>query len=1459
MATAPPAAETQPEEPVDVNADDFDEVASELTASDIALQVALAAWGDVSPDSLPQEVTTLQPPWMEAATARDANTSDETLDDLSERPSSDGLPIHEHREEIKVAMQSQRVTVLVGGTGCGKSTQMPQYILEDAAAQGKVANVMVTQPRRMAAVTLARRVARERGEKVGTEVGWRIRGDTNPGRQLSFATAGYLLSWFTVDPSVFGDLTHIVLDEAHERTAEMELLILLVRLLMRFYPGPQLVLMSATIDTGLFVEYFQEFAQPAGSPLRPLTVDGRLFPVETLHLEDLSEGRAPRGAQLPDGVRQMAARCVPKVFQGSRVARDNIKPRVWRELEELAVALIPAVAEAGSTMIVFIPGYADLARIHSKLYWSLPLAKSDKSTDLEERAPPKPEDLGGDGELQDIAEKGPDPGSQVPHEGVDAVGADLDEPESGNGGAPTAFRLFALHSQVPNEDQDLVLDEPGPGVCNVVLATNIAESSVTLPEVCGVVDFGVFKTTFSDPSQPGLTQLCARWCSKASLRQRQGRAGRTRPGWCVRLVTRVFSEDGVPGYDQPEILRAPLTKLWLQAKGISDGLTRALQDDQEASRQLERTDMAPRALLQQLIARPSVDAIDAAVHQLAELGVLTEDNEFAEVTVVGRLSLWLPLDVRLCRLLWLGALWGCAPEAAVLAAACSTGNPFDGPTRFAFDDDRDFTKQLRRTAESRRHFDGGHFSEPIMLFRLFGSWARRLKMTPEGLPHQAKWARAARSLAESEAVDAQKMLVFAGYVADIAMRGRDLCDDGRGEEECPVRQSLHRLVCLLRRPDLSFVEQKERPPEKAPRIREVFQASAGKVYALLAACFSDRLLTGRHKYSDEELGPMLDALESLPDHSGVASEDAIVIPRGLRTMHKGMLTREDGVRQIVQSLCGAEPSSVAVMPRFVACGFGKDAAASRTPTQAGLPAAEGRRLADLGVNPRLCFMASGGFRRFPVGDVEMLQAVSPYEIQFSLVQSSTAAKTLAILGEQNPLGFACHVPSPEAPLGADHFACVASNCLVGESSSVVRVDGATLLCAEQLLYALLTLDPHKVPLTLGFTLGACCDKHGGRPLLAGVKLHSAQHTVLFTRKLPGLLTIERLNGIRKSLKHNLQARVSKNSQGQDILLWEDRQAADSLRELVDWIEDASLLDVPIASSSLVWSSHKPGSLGNAAAVGSPGREDASSEKDIASLVPIEIPIEQTEATVVMQERGDRRVRRNKDGFECPECGEAFGDWGECLEHLQATCHLDVFSPEAVDEAKASCSPVLFRCYVSGKGFASWASCEEHLLQNGYLSWAGKDIQRLLCLPDVGPGDRADDGIDETDAEQAGKLDVPATASRAVDPAPAGDEPAPAPAPMAARTATDAVPSASVEGAPAKSAARPRSAAAIGVAAALGRAAAVAGAGESQEGEGAPSNGHAEPRSGKSAPAVPARPRPLPQGARRLPPPPPLQP
>ena len=118
--------------------------------------------------------------------------------------------------------------------------------------------------------------------------------------------------------------------------------------------------------------------------------------------------------------------------------------------------------------------------------------------------------------------------------------AKLPDGEPENTSAGIKFRLFALHSQVAQEDQELVLQKPPANICNVVLATTIAESSLTLPEVIGVIDFCVHKTSIGDPSQMGLCKISAQWCARSACLQREGRAGRTQPGWCIRMVPEKF-------------------------------------------------------------------------------------------------------------------------------------------------------------------------------------------------------------------------------------------------------------------------------------------------------------------------------------------------------------------------------------------------------------------------------------------------------------------------------------------------------------------------------------------------------------------------------------------------------------------------------------------------------------------------------------------------------------------------------------------------------------------------------------------------------------------------------------------------------------------------------------------------------------------------------------------------------
>lgn len=203
------------------------------------------------------------------------------------------LPIQEKRDEVMpVLCGASLVVCLVGETGSGKSTQVPQMILEEARQRGSFARIAVTQPRRVAALNLAHRVASELGEQLGDSVGYRIGGDSSRGKYIDFCTVGYILQLFLNAPEEFGEYTHIVLDEVHERSAESDMLCLVVRLLAKHrFEGTRLVIMSATLQSDLFAHYFGDICK---YPVGRVHVGSRCFPVKEHYLDELSRSLGKR-------------------------------------------------------------------------------------------------------------------------------------------------------------------------------------------------------------------------------------------------------------------------------------------------------------------------------------------------------------------------------------------------------------------------------------------------------------------------------------------------------------------------------------------------------------------------------------------------------------------------------------------------------------------------------------------------------------------------------------------------------------------------------------------------------------------------------------------------------------------------------------------------------------------------------------------------------------------------------------------------------------------------------------------------------------------------------------------------------------------------------------------------------------------------------------------------------------
>lgn len=380
------------------------------------------------------------------------------------------LPVRLHAASILAAVRDNPILILVGETGSGKTTQLPQMLL-DAGLAGASGVVCITQPRRVAAVSVARRVAHERGASVGGEVGYCVRFDecSGPSTRLRFVTDGTLLRECLADPQLLRYAV-LVLDEAHERSLATDVCFALAkRLALGRTPLLKLVVTSATLDGEKFSAYFGD------APV--ITVPGRAHAVRVEHAAD----------ELPGSLLfQAAVDTVWDVHTGQPFPGD---------------------------VLLFLSGAEEVERAARLLLARAAAAPSDEARDLQ---------------------------------------------------------VLPLYAALPPEMQARVFAPPPPGCRRVVVATNVAETSVTVPGVVYVVDPGTCKLKSYDPAS-GVEVLQVAPISRVSAAQRAGRAGRVRPGACYRLYTSaaLHLSGRMPAETAPEVRRSSLAAVVLFLKGLS--------------------------------------------------------------------------------------------------------------------------------------------------------------------------------------------------------------------------------------------------------------------------------------------------------------------------------------------------------------------------------------------------------------------------------------------------------------------------------------------------------------------------------------------------------------------------------------------------------------------------------------------------------------------------------------------------------------------------------------------------------------------------------------------------------------------------------------------------------------------------------------------------------------------------
>ncbi|KAI1318582.1 ATP-dependent RNA helicase dhx29 [Mortierella claussenii] len=614
------------------------------------------------------------------------------------------LPIYQFRDQLLTLLANHQVLIVSGETGCGKSTQVPQYLAEHMleTGLGDQCDIVCTQPRRISAISIANRVSEELGDarnsagKPNTLVGYQIRLESRVASSniLKFCTTGILLRRLESDKTLKG-VTHLVIDEVHERTLESDFLLIILKKLLPHRPDLKIILMSATVDSARFSQYF------SGCPV--LEVPGRTFPVHPQFLEDVID---VTGYTLEEDS-EYAIRFRKDIqskgsvdIAGKGASRQTVHLQWEKEMEG---GYVPQEAEARVAMADdALQGPVAVNRTDQMLHR---IDENRINFDLIQILLEYicfPQDrriqhgnISPDTDPVYIPEEGAIliflPGMPEIRKVFDALKANRRFADE------SRFSLWPLHSSVSSEGQSQVFDEPPSGIRKIVLATNIAETGITIPDVTIVIDTGKSKQIKFDEKKR-VTTLQERFIAKANARQRRGRAGRVQEGVCFHLFSRTTFEDLMPEYQMPEIMRMPLEELCLMIKMCQLG---------------EIAEVLGSAL-----DAPPIKAIENAIQALQDVRALTKAEE---LTPLGIHLCNLPVDVHIGKMILFGSIFKCLDPILTIAAMLSFKSPFVTP--FGAEDEADAAKSRFKLADS----------DMLTWYNAYLGWRQAYQQKPNGI------------------------------------------------------------------------------------------------------------------------------------------------------------------------------------------------------------------------------------------------------------------------------------------------------------------------------------------------------------------------------------------------------------------------------------------------------------------------------------------------------------------------------------------------------------------------------------------------------------------------------------------------------------------------------------------------------------------------------------------------------
>lgn len=563
------------------------------------------------------------PEWKRVTQSKDQSFGKRTS--MSMKQQRESLPVYKFRRQLLDAVNENQLMIVVGDTGSGKSTQLTQYLAEGGFANHGM--IGCTQPRRVAAMSVAKRVAEEVGCKLGQEVGYTIRFEdcTSPETKIKYMTDGMLQREILLDPNL-RRYSVIMLDEAHERTIATDVLFGLLKKTLKRRPDLKVIVTSATLDADKFSQYFNK------CPI--FTIPGRTYPVEIMY------SREP-------------------------------------ESDYLDAALVTVMqihlTEPPGDILLFLTGQEEI-----------------------------------------------DTSCEILFERMKALGPSVPD-----------LIILPVYSALPSEMQSKIFEPAPPGSRKVVIATNIAETSITIDQIYYVIDPGFVKQNAYDPKL-GMDSLVVTPISQAQAKQRAGRAGRTGPGKTFRLYTEAAFQSEMLPTSIPEIQRQNLshTILMLKAMGINDLLHFDFMDP------------------------PPTNTMLTALEELYALSALDDEGL---LTRQGRKMADFPMEPALAKVLIYSVDMGCSDEILSIVAMLSVQTVFYRP------------KEKQQQADQKKAKFHDPHGDHLTLLNVYNGWKQSKFSNPWCFENFIQ----ARSMRRAQDVRQQLVSIMERYKHQIVSCGRN--------------------------------------------------------------------------------------------------------------------------------------------------------------------------------------------------------------------------------------------------------------------------------------------------------------------------------------------------------------------------------------------------------------------------------------------------------------------------------------------------------------------------------------------------------------------------------------------------------------------------------------------------------------------------------------------------------------